>query len=100
MIHTGQRVSITAARAWGSCTAYGRIESLKTPAELPDIQGIEAAAARKILREWHVSHVAVITYNDGRRDLTFCALSVRGRWYDLRRQELTIEPAPRGEPER
>jgi hypothetical protein len=38
-IHTGQRVNITAAA--GTCS--GRIESLTTPPNLPDIPGIEAA---------------------------------------------------------
>lgn len=90
MIHTGQRVTITAAHG----SAQGRIEALNTPAQLPDIPGIEAAPAREILREWNVSHVAVIKYHDGYQNLLFVALRTRGRWYDLHKQRLTIEPAP------
>jgi hypothetical protein len=90
MIEAGQRVTITAAV--GTCTGW--VEALTTPPELPDIPGIEAAQAREILGEWNVSHVAIISYNDGRRDLTFCALRTGDRWYDLRRQRLEIEPIP------
>jgi hypothetical protein len=91
MIEAGQRVTITAA-AQGTCR--GIVESVTTPDNLPDLGEIKAAPAREVLQEWTATHLAVITYHDGRRDLTFCAFRIAGNWYDLHRQRLEIEPIP------
>ena len=68
-----------------------------TPAEeLPDLGPDYPPAwlVRRVLRQWNASRVALIEYlygpPDKQRHVRFAALEIRGRWYDLHRQELTI----------
>jgi hypothetical protein len=89
-LRTFTRVRI-AAEGLGGC--IGRIEDIRTPAELPDIpDGMPAELPRSVFEEWGVSRIALISYYAfPEQQYLFCALEIKGRWYDLRRQELTLE---------
>jgi hypothetical protein len=71
-----------------------------TPAQLPAMPHVwdklKTASVRRILESWSVSQIALIHYRYGPperwQDVCFFALQIAGRWYDLKRQELTIEP--------
>jgi hypothetical protein len=71
---------------------FGRIEEIRTPAELPTLPGMSADEAREILAEWGVSRMAWITYHASpEQQYMFVALEIDGKWFDLHRQELELE---------
>lgn len=87
----GQRVRVSCAQR-GAVTAT--LEEVLSPAELPTLSGtrISAAVVRTILEEWEADRVAFISYDYGLYGrVCFAALEIRGRWFDMKRQELTIE---------
>lgn len=97
----GLKVSISAP---GRGTAAGVIEDIRTRNEMPNIDGFDITgetrglsiwreyAPRSILAEWKVSRVAVISYTmDDGLQVMFTALEIDGRWWDLKRQQLTLE---------
>lgn len=74
----------------------GEIIDVRTPAELPSLSRkvwgkLQVAAVRRILAEWRVTRCALVGYRYGAKDVAFFALEINGRWYDLKRQELTLE---------
>jgi hypothetical protein len=80
----------------------GSVLEITTPAALPALPSarfteMRTRVVRRILEEWHVDQLAALTYRwngpTRSRDVCFVALRISGRWYDLKRQELTIEPA-------
>jgi hypothetical protein len=88
----GDRVRITGARG----TVHGRVEEIRKPEELPDLEHMPAGPAREVLSEIEVSRVAILSYAYGRARATllFAALESEGRWYDLQGQELSIVRIP------
>lgn len=78
--------------AEGIPTVIGRIEDIRQPAELPDLDEMRAALPRSILEEWGVSRVAMISYYQfPGSQVMFCALEIGGSWFDLKRRELSLE---------
>ena len=83
----------------------GSVLDITTPAALPAIPSARwtewrTAAVRRILEQWHVDELAMLSYRwggpPGPREVCFVALHIPGRgWHDLKRQPLTIEPAVR-----
>jgi hypothetical protein len=71
----------------------GRVEELRTPAELPELPDLSIGPVRDVLAEIECTRVAILSYAYGREHtkLIFAALECDGQWYDLRNQELTIE---------
>ena len=93
MIEPGQRVRVTGVRG----TVIATVESVATPAELPELPAPApaAAACREILEEFQVDHVAMISYQHAEAGtLIFAALHVHNVWRDMRGQLIEIEPAP------
>jgi hypothetical protein len=86
------RVRISAG---GIDSCAGRVEDIRRPEDLPEIEGFDQAgenAPVSILREWGVTRVAVISYEpDPNQQCVFTALEIAGEWYDMRRQKLTFE---------
>ncbi len=76
---------------------------LATVAELPrlrwkDFQYLKVAAVQRLLAEWGVGEIALLTYRlkvMGRMVKThqFCAFDIAGRWVDKHKEDLQIEPA-------
>lgn len=89
-LRTLTRVRIS-AEGLGAC--IGRIEDIRQPSELPDIPDLMGAdVPRTVLEEWGVTRLAMISYhNYPGQQVMFAALEIEGKWYDLRRQELTLE---------
>lgn len=87
-LRTGQRVRITGAA--GAVDAH--VLETATPPQLPYIPGApDVELVRKILREWHIRQLAMITYaahND--RSVMFLALLTDRDWQDLHGRRLTI----------
>jgi hypothetical protein len=80
----------------------GSVLQVTTPAALPALPShafdeLRTRAVRRILEEWHVSTIALLSYRfrgpTRSREVAFFALRISGAWYDLKRQPLTIEPA-------
>jgi hypothetical protein len=88
MYRPNQRIRISGAAG----EVFGRIEEIRTPAELPALPGMSADEAREILAEWGVSRMAWITYHASpEQQYMFVALEIDGKWFDLHRQELELE---------
>lgn len=88
-LRTFTRVRI-AAEGLGGC--IGRIEDIRTPGELPNLSDVLPDHPRTVLEEWGVTRIAMISYYAyPEQQYLFCALEIAGKWYDLRRQELTLE---------
>lgn len=87
----GTRLRISAP-GLGAC--IGTIEDIRAIDDLPDLPGFTEAgfSAREILREWHVTRHALISYSPAPGvELMFSAVEIEGAWYDLRRQPLALE---------
>ena len=95
-LQSGDRVRVSNPQR-GAVTAT--VLHTTTPAALPSLphewDELKTRAVRRILEEWRVTNLALITYRYGPRgqdrDVCFFALEIAGRWYDLKRQPLTIE---------
>jgi hypothetical protein len=91
MIRAGDRITIHAAKSWADDAI---VLSVTTPDELPAIDGApNVEAVRAILAEGRFVAVALLEYKFFDQRLGFIALEdTRGRWWDLKGQELLIEP--------
>jgi hypothetical protein len=92
-LHCGQRIIISGAAG----TVAGRVEHVACLADepLPEIPGApDPALVAEILAEWHITHVATISYwYTPAQQLLFVALHDEcGVWRDLRGEELAIDP--------
>lgn len=93
-LRTGQRVIISGSAG----TVAGTVEQVSpaTAAGLPDLPGApDPSHVAAILAEADITHVAWITYAyTPAQQLMFAALRDReGKWWDLRGEELAIDPA-------
>lgn len=88
-LRTLTRVKIMAE---GIPAVIGRVEDIRPPAELPDVDGMRAELPRSVLEEWGVTRLAMISYYAfPNSQVMFCALEIGGKWYDLHRKELALE---------
>lgn len=87
----GDHVAIHSGRAY---TEDATIEALCHPDELPAIDGApNVEAVRAILAEGNFVAVALISYKFLNAPVCFVAFEdTRGRWSDLKGQQLIIEP--------
>src|SRR4051812_31899494 len=87
-LRIGTRLKISAP---GVGVCIGRVESLTSLTELPDILGMKLQV-QAILAEWGVTRVGAISYHaTAFAEMLFYALEIDGEWYDMRRQKLTLE---------
>jgi hypothetical protein len=87
----GDRISVHAASSY---TDEAIISTMCHPDELPALEGApNIEAVRAILAEGSFVSVALIEYKFFGETLAFIALeNTRGHWYDLKGQQLLIEP--------
>jgi len=89
MLKQGQLVTIASQHA-GTCP--GEVLHVEEPANLPSIYGApEVDRVKKIMTEWGIVEVALISHLHNARSVMFVALrDSAGNWRDLKGQPLTI----------
>lgn len=88
-LETNQRVRIEVE---GIGVSIGRVEDVRQVEDMPDIPGVRSREAKAIMREWHVTNVAMLSYHaTPATQFLFCAIEIGGEWYDLKRQRLQLQ---------
>jgi hypothetical protein len=84
---TGDYVEVSGAAG----KVVGEVLEARAVEEFPDL-GAEAHSteAFEVFREWGIDFAALITYWDGKQDVSFFALRHPGGWRDLGGQDLTV----------
>ena len=88
---TGDRITVHSGRAY---TDEATVETICHVDELPAIEGApNVESVRAIIAEGGFVAVALISYKFLEQDVCFVAFQdARGRWSDLKGQQLIIEP--------
>ena len=88
---TNSRVQVTGEAGF---SIIGRIEEIRTIAELPDVpdRATVIPAQKAVLRELGAEKFALISFKTSPdHELMFAAVEIGGEWFDLRKQKLEIE---------